>query len=133
MSVESSLVYKGDLRCELNHGPSGTRLDTDAPTDNAGRGEAFSPTDLVAAALLSCAVTTVAIVGAREGIAVGEMSGRVVKEMHPSPRRIGKLRVSIRLPDGLSGAERSRLEAIARTCPVALSLAESVAVEMSFE
>ena len=126
-----SLHYDGELRCTLVHGPSSTTIRTDAPTDNQGRGESFSPTDLVGAALLSCAVTTMAIKAPKEGIVFGAAKGRVVKEMTTTPpRRIAKLTVEFELsaPD----AHRARLEEIARTCPVALSLSRDVAVEMRF-
>jgi putative redox protein len=133
MGVSMSLDYMGELRCKLEHGPSHTVIDTDAPTDNGGRGAAFSPTDLVGAALLSCAVTTMAIKGPKEGIAVERAKGRVVKDMTQTPpRKIAKLTVEIELPASLSEAQRARLEEIGRTCPVALSLGADVEVAMNF-
>jgi len=127
-----SLEYEGELRCKLVHQPSSEVIRTDAPTDNRGRGEAFSPTDLVGAALLSCAVTTMAIKAAQEGIPFTSATGRVVKEMTTTPpRRIARLSIDIDLPHA-SDAHRARLEEIARTCPVALSLARELDVEMRF-
>jgi uncharacterized OsmC-like protein len=133
MAVEMTATYEGDLRCRLAHGPSGNVVATDAPTDNAGKGESFSPTDLVGAALISCAVTTMAIKAPREGIPFGGASGRVVKVMSvEGPRRIARLTVELDMPAGLSPAQRERLEEMARTCPVALSLADSVELPMRF-
>jgi uncharacterized OsmC-like protein len=133
MSVEMRIEYRGDLRCNLQHGPSKAELDTDAPLDNAGRGEAFSPTDLVGAALISCAITTMGIRGAKEGIPFPSARGTVRKTMSSEgPRRIAELEVEIEMPAGLSAAQRARLEEIARGCPVALSLGPGVKAPMSF-
>ncbi len=132
MSVEMSGEYVGDLHCNLVHGPSAIKIETDAPIDNAGRGQAFSPTDLVGAALLSCALTTMAIAAKRDGIPFERASGRVVKDMHAAPRRIEKLTLQITLPASLSATERARLQTIGQGCPVALSLSPEVQVEMKF-
>ncbi len=133
MSVKMSIDYSGELRCTLEHGPSGSRLETDAPKDNFGRGEAFSPTDLLGAALASCAVTTMAIRAPREGIAFAGAKGSVVKEMtSEGPRRVRRLTLELTMPAGLAPAERARLEEIARGCPVALSLAPDVERALSF-
>ena len=134
MAVEMTLRYAGELRCELTHGPSKTQIQTDAPTDNMGRGEAFSPTDLVGAALLSCAVTTMAIRGPKEGVPFDGASGRVEKHMTTEgPRRIAKLVLEIDMPAGLDAAARTTLEAIARGCPVARSLGSGVEHTMTFK
>jgi putative redox protein len=132
MGVEMSLVYQGGLRCELMHGPSKTRITTDAPTDNQGKGEAFSPTDLVAAALASCAVTTMAIMAKKEGLPFTTASAKVEKNMLSDPRRIGLLSVRIELPASLTDTQRARLEQIGRSCPVVRSLGGDVSVEMDF-
>lgn len=133
MSVEMTLVYDGELRCSLEHLPSGSRISTDAPGDNHGRAELFSPTDLVGAALLSCAVTTMAIRSGAEGIPFPGARGRVTKEMSTSgPRRIARLRVEIEMPAGLSAARRERLEEIGRGCPVARSLSGDVEAPIVF-
>lgn len=128
-----TLHYDGGFRSTLEHGPSKTKIQTDAPKDNEGRGEAFSPTDLVGAALMACAVTTMAIKAPKEGIAFGAASARVIKEMTSTPpRRIAKLTLEITLPAALSAPHRARLEEIARTCPVSLSLSRDVEVPMQF-
>ena len=132
MGVEMKAEYLGELHCRLSHGPSGTGLETDAPVDNKGRGQAFSPTDLVGAALLSCALTTMAIAADGDGVSLTGAHGRVVKEMQPSPRQIAKLTLDITLPSGLTPAQRERFEHVAHACPVARSLASDVIVEMKF-
>ncbi|MCC6805944.1 MAG: OsmC family protein [Deltaproteobacteria bacterium] len=132
MSVSMSLTYEGEFRARLHHGPSGTQIMTDAPIDNGGKGSAFSPTDLVAAALMSCAVTTMALVAKREGLPFTTGSATVTKEMLSDPRRIGRLALDIELPASLSAEHRARLEAIARGCPVARSVGSDVRIEWRF-
>lgn len=133
MSVTMTVDYQGQLHCALSHQPSSARIETDAPKDNEGRGEAFSPTDLVGAALASCAITTMAIKAPKEGIPFTRAKGKVVKEMTTTPpRKIARLTLEIELPGTLSADHRSRLEAIARSCPVALSLDPAVQLPMSF-
>lgn len=121
--VKVDVVYQGSLRCRAVHGPSGMSLITDAPTDNMGKGEAFSPTDLVATALGSCILTTMGIVAQREGIALTDAHASVTKEMSASgPRRITRLAVTLTIPTPLPEDHRRRLEAAARSCPVHKSL-----------
>lgn len=130
-AVEMTAVGDG-LGVTLTHGPSAARIGTQPPRDNGGTGAAFSPTDLVGAALLSCALTTMALVAAREGVPWGEAAGRVAKRMSAAPRRIAELEVEIRLPRELPPGERARFEEIARTCPVARSLHPDLALPMRF-
>jgi len=128
--------YSGNLRTDCTHLQSGTHINTDAPTDNQGRGEAFSPTDLVANALGTCIITTMAIFARRDGIELAGSTLSVTKIMTTQPpRRIARIEVSITLqanpmPDE---ATRARLEKIAHTCPVAISLhpdlEQAVAIE----
>jgi putative redox protein len=120
--VKMTIQYKGDLHCDLTHGPSGSRISTDAPKDNMGRGEAFSPTDLVGAALASCIVTTMAIFAKRDGIPFEGARAEVSKEMTPPPRRIGALPVRVILPKSIPESYRAKLEEVAHTCPVHRSL-----------
>lgn len=125
--VKMKAVYEGDLHCTLTHEPSGQTIHTDAPKDNQGRGEAFSPTDLSGASLLSCILTTMAIYGKRHGIELKGATGEVIKEMVTEPsRRIGKLSVSILMPGGIPKDQREVLERIAHTCPVHKSLGDHV-------
>ncbi len=103
--------------------PSGTRLITDAPVDNHGRGESFSPTDLVATALGTCMLTIMGIVAERDGLDLNGTTVTVAKEMVVSPmRRIGRLSVDIHVPAALSEQDQQRLKTAALTCPVHKSL-----------
>jgi putative redox protein len=130
--VEMSAIYLGDKHCELQHGPSKSKIETDAPKDNNGRGENFSPTDLVGAALASCILTTMAIMAEKDGLSIKGAKARVTKEMQASPRQIAKLPVTIEMPAGLSATDRKRLEAAAHTCPVHRSLNSDVQAPISF-
>jgi uncharacterized OsmC-like protein len=132
MSVEMSAQQQG-LTTSLTHGPSGTALRTVPPKDNGGDASSFSPTDLVGAALASCAVTTMVLIARRENIPFGDARARVVKTMTSSgPRRIAELALHIDMPAGIAPEHRARLEEIARTCPVARSLNPEVKVPISF-
>src|SRR4051794_41097941 len=117
MSAATAPAFK----TQLEHGPSGSRIATEAPKDNGGTGASFSPTDLVGAALASCALTTMALAASREGIAFGEAKATVEKRMTPPPRRIGELVLQILMPSGLTAPHRARLEEVAKGCPVARS------------
>lgn len=131
--VKISAVYQGELHCSLTHGPSGKRLDTDAPKDNMGKGEAFSPTDLSAASLLSCVLTTMAIYGQRHGIELKGAEGEVEKEMsQDAPRRIVKLTMQVRMPKGIPSGERKTLERVGENCPVFKSISPEVRVPLTF-
>lgn len=132
--VEIDVVYQGELHCEATHGPSGSRIATDAPRDNEGKGEAFSPTDLVGAALGACMVTIMGIYARRSGIDLAGTRVRVVKEMTSQPvRRIARLGVTITVPTkGLDERHRRALEQAARTCPVHASLHPDVQKPIEF-
>lgn len=121
--VAIQVDYQGGLRCHAVHGPSHAELTTDAPVDNHGKGEAFSPTDLVATALGACMLTIVGILAERHGIDVSGASAAVEKEMVSQPiRRIGKLTVRLHVPRELPAEQRQMLERGALTCPVHQSL-----------
>ena len=121
--VKISAVYLGGLRCRLTHGPSGTTMETDAPKDNEGKGESFSPTDLAASSLLSCIMTTMAIYAKRHGKELQEMCGEVVKEMSAEPpRHIEQLTVTIRMPKDMPLEDRPVYERVGASCPVHKSL-----------
>ncbi|MDP4623862.1 MAG: OsmC family protein [Akkermansiaceae bacterium] len=121
--VKINLSYKGGLRCSATHAPSGNVITTDAPVDNNGKGEAFSPTDLVATALGACMATVMGIVAERKEISLEGMAVEVRKFMsEDSPRRISKLEVDIKMPLPASHPERKLLESAARGCPVHHSL-----------
>ena len=130
--VEIRMEYQGGLRCSATHGPSGTALVTDAPVDNQGKGEAFSPTDLLASALGTCMLTTMAIVGDREGWEIAGARARVEKHMDLEPfRRVGRVVVELDFPAGLPVEARPRLEEAARGCPVARSLHPDTAIDLT--
>ena len=131
--VKIDIDYLGDLHCRLRHGPSGAEIATDAPKDNQGKGEAFSPTDLVAAALGSCMATVMGIVARRHTIDLAGMKIEVVKEMAQTPvRRIARLAVTIAMPRALPPDQRDMLQRAAESCPVHKSLSPDVRVETSF-
>lgn len=129
--VPMSAAISG-LTCSLSHGPSGSSIRTVPPMDNGGDGSSFSPTDLVGAALAACALSTMALVAAREGLDWGDARARVEKVMTPPPRRIGELVLAIDMPHGVRPEHRARLEEIARTCPVARSLHPDVRLPIAF-
>ncbi|MDE2028048.1 MAG: OsmC family protein [Candidatus Omnitrophica bacterium] len=131
--VKMSVVYEGQLHCTLTHEPSGSIIHTDAPKDNQGRGEAFSPTDLVAAALGSCMLTVMGIVAGRHNIDLKGSTVEVSKEMVAMPvRRIGSIHVVIRMAPGIPQEKRSMLEATAHSCPVHKSLHPDVQMPIQF-
>ena len=132
MTVTIDAVTAPAFRSQLKHGPSGSELTTEAPKDNGGTGGSFSPTDLVAAALASCALTTMALSASREGIPWGAASARIEKVMSPPPRRIAELRLEIAMPAELPLHVRERFERIAHECPVARSLSPEVKLPMIF-
>ena len=126
--VEMTGIYVGEKHCDINHGPSGAKISTDAPKDNQGRGQAFSPTDLVGAALGSCILTTMAIVAERDGHSVKGAQFTVQKEMNANPRFISKLSLTIEMPSGIPVDYRDKLSHIAHACPVSRSLGPQVEV-----
>ncbi len=121
------------FQVKLVHGPSGTVVNTEAPKDNGGTGSSFSPTDLVGAALASCAITTMALAASREGLPWGQASARIEKRMTQAPRRIGELTLEIQMPPGLNPSQRARLEDIGKNCPVARSLNPEIRLPISFK
>jgi len=129
--VEIDVRYEGDLHCEARHGPSGARLQTDAPRDNHGRGESFSPTDLLATALASCVLTVMAIAGRKRGIELGPARAKVKKHMVSEPRRrVGRLELSVEVEEEHAAEARRLFEAAAHGCPVHASLDPAVTVEL---
>ena len=132
--VKSTGIYKGGFNCELTHGPSGQVIETDAPKDNQGRGAAFSPTDLTAASLASCMVTTMAIAAKLKlNLDIPDVRWEVTKEMSADkPRRIVRLAVEIWLPFPRTPERTDILEQAAINCPVAQSLHPSVEKPVTF-
>ena len=126
-------TYDGDLRCTATHDPSGAKLITDAPVDNMGKGESFSPTDLLATSMLTCVMTIVAIRADSKEIDVSGMTGSVEKTMAASPRRVAKLEVVVNLPSGISMEDRAWLITEGCNCPVCVSVSESMEVDVTFQ
>ena len=132
--VKSTITYLGDLHCDAEHGPSGAKVETDAPKDNQGRGESFSPTDLVGAALGSCMLTVMGITARRLQIDMSGAMASVEKSMVADPsRRIGELMVRISVPARVSPEDQKRLENAALTCPVAKSLHPEMSMPVTFD
>lgn len=131
--VKMSIVYEGDLRCRLTHGPSGDQIKTDAPVDNMGKGQAFSPTDLVSAALGACMMTVMGIMANRHSINLTGTTVEVVKEMVTAPiRRIGTITVVFHMAAGIDPQKREMLERAAHSCPVHKSLSPDVQTPVKF-
>lgn len=131
--VEMDVTYEGQLHCSARHGPSGATIGTDAPKDNEGRGEAFSPTDLVGAAMGTCMLTIMGIYARRQNLDISGTTAHVGKEMVVAPvRRIGKLTIAIRVPKPVPADQRPALEKAALTCPVYASLHPDVEKIVTF-
>jgi putative redox protein len=131
--VQQNIAYLGELRCEAVHGPSKVHLTTDAPTDNHGKGESFSPTDLVVTALATCVITTAGMIAQRENV---KLEGtKIYAEKHmsaDSPRRIVNIVLTFEMPESIPRSFRSLLEATAASCPVKQSIHPDVAVDIQF-
>ena len=133
MAIEIKGQYEGDLRVKLTHGPSQSIIQTDAPADNHGKGENFSPTDLVVTALGACMMTIMGIVAKRDGIKLEGASFRAEKHMSENPpRRIEKIILEFYMPGGLNDEQKKRLERAAHTCPVHQSLHPDIEQDIKF-
>ena len=131
--VRIQTEYQGDLHCTSVHTPSQTELATDAPVDNQGRGESFSPTDLTATSLGTCMLTTMGIVARTLNVDLTGATATVEKEMSGTPpRRINRLTVAIRVPRTTSPENQQRLENAAHTCPVKKSLHPDIETPIEF-
>ena len=132
--MTATVVYKGDLRCECTHLQSGTVIETDAPTDNRGKGQRFSPTDTVCVALATCIITTMAIKANDMEIDLTSTAIDVTKHMVADPRRIGQIDVILNFPATLQLAEKDRiiLQRTGDNCPVIKSLHPDLKVNVSY-
>jgi uncharacterized OsmC-like protein len=131
--VTMKSLYDGGLRCTATHGPSGITLITDAPVDNHGKGESFSPTDLVATAVANCMMTVMAIAAERHGIDVKGTTVTIGKEMSSDlPRRIVGLKSVMIIPLPSDHPQRALLEGAAKACPVKQSLSSDVDATVEF-
>lgn len=125
--------YLGELRTKSIHLQSKKEIITDAPIDNQGKGEAFSPTDMVASALASCILTLIGISANKHGFNIVDTEIKVSKIMHPAPRRIGEIKIDIYFPqNNYSNKEKKIIEHAAKTCPVAYSLHPDLKQSISF-
>ncbi|GAB1445561.1 MAG: OsmC family protein [Cyclobacteriaceae bacterium] len=125
--------YQGSLRTQVTHLKSQNSIITDAPTDNNGKGEAFSPTDLVCASLSSCMMTLMGILAERENINLEGLQSEVVKIMASNPRKIAEIQITFNHPSlEATEIQRKKLRNAALTCPVALSLSDSVKQTIAF-
>lgn len=131
--MTATVVYKGDLRCECTHLQSGTIIETDAPTDNRGKGERFSPTDTLCVSLATCMITTMGIRAGDMNINLAGTKIDITKHMLSNPRRIGKIEIVLHLPAlPLDDKDRTILQAIGDNCPVMKSLHPDLLVEASY-
>ena len=131
--VEINAPYQGQLRSSAQHGPSGSLIETDAPVDNHGRGERFSPTDLLATALGTCMMTIMGIFAERHQIDLTGTRVKILKEMTPAPpRRVAKLTVEMTIPLPAHHPQSNAIENAALTCPVFLSLHPDVEKVVTF-
>tara|TARA_B100000073_G_C23728961_1_gene570171 strand:- start:7 stop:408 length:402 start_codon:yes stop_codon:yes gene_type:complete len=128
----SKVTYKGSLRTEAIHVQSGNTIITDAPIDNHGKGEAFSPTDLVATALASCMLTIMGIVANRNHLKINGTTAEIEKIMGANPRRINEIKINIRFNENFDKKTKRKLENAALTCPVSNSLSENLNESIKF-
>ena len=128
----SKVTYKGSLRTEAIHVQSGNTIITDAPIDNHGKGEAFSPTDLVATALASCMLTIMGIVANRNHLEINGTTAEIEKIMGANPRRINEIKINIRFNENFDKKTKRKLENAALTCPVSNSLSENLNESIKF-
>lgn len=119
----ASIMYEGDFRCSATHIQSGTIIETDAPTDNRGKGEKFSPTDTLCVSLATCLITTMALKGKDMNVEFKNTRIDITKHMLKDPRRVGQIDIEVNFPPlVLTEEQRSTLESTGNNCPVAKSL-----------
>lgn len=132
MAVRIEVAYEGGLHCRVTHGPSGQSFQTDAPTDNHGKGAFISPTDLAGASMASCMLTIMGIYAQKNGLRLEGASVSAVKEMAENPRRIRRISLEFRMPAGIPREARAALEHAALGCPVKKSMHPDVDIPMTF-
>lgn len=131
--MTASIIYEGDLRCSATHLQSGTMIETDAPTDNRGKGEKFSPTDTLCVALATCLITTMALKARDMEIELEDTKIDVVKHMLKDPRRVGQIDVTLHFPPlQLNEEQKSLLETTGNNCPVAKSLHTDLVMNIKY-
>ena len=130
--MTASIIYKGNLRCEAEHIQSKSVFETDAPTDNRGKGERFSPTDTMCVALATCMLTTMGIKALDMNVNIDGSKAEVTKHMASAPRRISKIEVSVFLPANDNEKERQVLEATGNNCHVAKSVHPDIELVLNY-
>jgi len=130
--MTASIIYKGNLRCEAEHLQSKSKIETDAPTDNRGKGERFSPTDLLCVSLATCMLTTMGIKAADMNVDIANAKAHVTKHMASDPRRVAKIEVSVSLPLNVSEKDRIILERTGNNCPVAKSVHPDIRLDLTY-
>ena len=120
--MTASIIYKGDLRCEATHIQSESIVETDAPRDNRGKGERFSPTDTLCVSLATCMLTTMGIKASDMNVDISHSKADVTKHMAKDPRRVSKIEVTVSLPENINEKDRIILENAGNNCPVAKSV-----------
>jgi len=132
--MTATILYEGNLRCHATHLQSNSVIETDAPTDNRGKGENFSPTDLVCTALATCIITTMAMKATDMGIELKETTVAVQKHMAAEPRRIAKIEVVITFPKslGLEEKDKTILQRVGDNCPVVKSLHPDIVINTTY-
>ena len=130
--MTASIIYKGNLRCEAEHLQSKSTIQTDAPTDNRGKGERFSPTDLLCVSLATCMLTTMGIKANDLDLDISESKADVTKHMAAEPRRVSKIEVSLTLPSKTGEKERLILEKSGNNCPVAKSVHPDIKLVLNY-
>ncbi|HEU5053882.1 MAG TPA: OsmC family protein [Hanamia sp.] len=130
--MTASITYTGNLRCEAVHLQSSSQMETDAPTDNRGKGERFSPTDLLCVSLATCMLTTMGIKAADMNVDISNSTANVTKHMASDPRRVAKIEVTVSLPKNINEKERLILEKTGNNCPVAKSVHPDIELVLQY-
>ncbi len=130
--MTASITYQGNLRCEAVHLQSSSSIETDAPTDNRGKGERFSPTDLLCVSLATCMLTTMGIKAADMNVDITHSKAEVKKHMANDPRRVAKIEVTVSLPENINEKERLILERTGNKCPVAKSVHPDIELVLKY-
>jgi len=128
----ATIIYSGNLRTQATHLKSGETLISDAPIDNHGKGEAFSPTDLLSTSLVSCMLTIMGIVANKKGIEFNNAQATLKKNMADTPRRVGSIQIEIKINEIWTDSEKRIMETAALNCPVAKSLSKELIQEVEF-
>ena len=131
--MTASIIYTGNLHCEVEHTRSKTIIETDAPTDNRGKGEKFSPTDLLCVSLGTCMLTTMAMKANDMNVDITNATADITKHMFSDPRRVGKIEVAVSLPVIESENDKKILEKVGDNCPVIKSINPDIELAIDYK